>query len=477
MKERLVIRKIKCLQAKELLALKRYILKFKNRDVYEKFAQVVLDEITKTDEEELIPIDKIGKALKLSDARVNSLLNELHTHLKGFVITELSIADELRKIEDGIKLLVFYNARHLDEYYLNLYDKLEKALQKYKVRDEFYYRSKLAIAQEHSIYKYRTQPEGTFLQQVSDALDIYFVWHKLTQSAVMINHSNIHSTDFQFHLLEQVVSHVKTNPYPDNPALSLWSDAYELLMNLDNVECHQRLEQAAFEQIDTLAKRDGRNLFIILANSLRRLETDQDEYYRRIFKYYTFQIEHDLLLIEGIFPPRLFDNIVTIALRVKDPDWTVNFIEENLKKLEPKVQKVERGYNIARCHFASGDFNTCLLELARIEKVKFNDIHLNLARRRLTIQAYFEVEHTDTEYSVNQPDRAISALKKFLHKNKEALSPEHERANLDFARFVNRLCEANSDKKIQKLGEEVTATRLLPCKTWLMQKVMNTVSS
>ncbi len=467
MKERLTIRKLKCLTTRELQAFRRYVLTFKNREIYSKFCQVILDAIAEPAEDKPVPLEEIARRFKLSDARVNSLLNEMHVHFKAFVSRELWTTETRRRIEDGIKEMAFYIERHLDEFYLSTHLKIDKELENYGLKDEFYFRSKLAIAQLDCIFK----PVAENLQKSSDRLDIYYISSKLLQGAVMLNHSNIHSHHFKYHLMQQVVEHLEKEPYKDAPTLYLWKYAYSLLLEPEDRENYERLEKCLYEQFETLLKTDARSVFVILSNSLRKLETDENLYYQKIFQYYTFQMEHDLLLVEGIFPPRLFDNIVTIALRVQGPEWTVNFIHDNVHKLEQRIRKVENGYNIARCHFSSGRFNDCLLELKKIEKLKFKDIHLNLARRRLKIQAYFEIEHQDSEYSTSQPERDISSFKKFLHQNKDHLSPEHERANLDFARFVNRLAEANNQRKIVKLNEEIIATHLLPGKAWLLQKL------
>lgn len=471
MKEPLLIRKMRVLGRKELLLFRKEMRKLNLHEDLMKVAIDIVELLTSSGSADLISFDRIFRNSTFGLSKQNVLLNKLHEHVKFFIIRRLALKDLQAEIHEEILLLKFFNGRWADEFVRASVAKVEELLRSYAYEDNFYFYSNLRLAEERTLLHYRSSKEKRDLQIQSDAVDLFYLSKKLVFCSGMVNAANINKSEYDYHMMEEVLSHLEKKPYENVPTIYLWASALRLLIDPSDRKNFDDLESGLYENVDLIAPLTARNLFTALENSLRKMKGDFTDYHQKLFEFYQFQIEKNIIYIKGYFPSTLFENIVTVSLEVKGADWTMNFIKEHLKNVSPEQRRESKAHNFARCYFYEGNFRKCVDQLKTIEKMQFSSIHLNLSRRRLRIQALYEIYVAEVVGIQHQPERAIRALKKFLHTNKKELGEVHERANLDFARFVNRLTEVHGEKKVQRLKSEIEATTLLPEKQWLLEKV------
>lgn len=470
MKEPLVIRKMRVLNRKELQSLRRELGKLSiNPDLLD-LATKVLDLIWHTPSE-TISFERIFQDSAFGSSKQNVLLNKLHELLKNFIVNQLSVNDLQEKVNFEMKLLQFFNDRRADDFVISSGLRVEDMLRSYGYEDDFYFYNNLRLAEERTLLYYRSNAEKRHLQEQSDAADLFYLSKKLAFCAGMVNAGNINKTKFDYHMMEEVLGHLEKRPYENVPTIYLWASALRLLLNPKNRDNFEKLEKGLYENIDLITPFTARSLFTALENSLRKMRQEYASYHEKLFEAYQFQIQREIIYINGYYPTTLFENVVTASLKVKGGEWTADFVEKNLSRISPDRKKETAAYNLARCYFEQNEYKQCLAKLKTIEKIKFKSIYINLARRVLRICAFYELFLLEADGIPNQPERAIRALKKFLHTNKAELGAAHERANLDFARFINRLTSVYGDKKIVKLRGEIEATRLLPNKQWLLDKL------
>lgn len=465
-KERIVIRKLKGLEPKELRAFKKRLQSSSHSKDSLNFFLMVIDGLLEGASDEPAPEQKYSV---LSGVKLNALYVELHDRLKEFISDELAIGVKEREIWDVFLRMKFYNQRRLDEFYEKARNQLRKMLSAYGERNDFYFEMYVKQAQQESSYQERNKSSKDFLQSEADAIDQFYLWQKLAVSTEMLNlEKNIYNTSFEYNLLEEVRRYMSTR-HQDERVINAYYLVLEQLLNPESRECFTRLKEYLIDSVTHIPADLAISFFNTLSNSARTIFSNRAEYYEELFDLYLIQIENKILFYQGYFPTRVFGNIVAVSLKVKSSEWTRAFIAKYQKYIPAKEKKVEVNYNLARCAFTERDFGECLILLDEIQKARFSDLFLNLARRRLLVKAYYLLDMKDEQYDVNQPDRAISALGKFLHQQKGKLSEAHARANLDFVRFVNRLLTANDEKRLVKLKKEIEETSLLPEKAWLLE--------
>ncbi len=466
MKGRIVIKKLSALNRKELKTFRKRVLAKVQSQEYQQVAEKVIDGLLEQSVRK--PFTEASLAgLMLPAQKVNTLLYQLHLDLVEFLKQEWHAYPVQTKVKDNLQLLEFYGQRGLQEFFATTVAETETSLAAYGKYDAFYFQSMLKL--KHLIGAYFPGSRKESLQMYSDALDDQYIYRRLLHNVLMLNEVKVHNAVFDMPFATSIERQLNEVQSDSNPVVAIWKLAFKLNKSPKDMQVLGELEQRIKQDVQYLDKANANNLFTTLTNCLRQQDLPIEELNQKYFEYFQFQNQHDLLTRKGYFPQTLFNNYVTIVLRVKGAEAALQLIEENQSRINPETRTVESSYLRARCHYHSGDMHHCIEELKRVEKLKLPDLHLNLARRRLSIMSYHEINRASAQdVYEGQPERAISAMRKYLHVNKTKLGPEHERANLDFTRFVNRLTEVNSMQRLEKLRKEIENTKLLPEKKWLL---------
>lgn len=469
MKQPTAIRKLRSLHKDELRAFKRYWLRSVPAVEAQKLGAEIIQHLLTTKKE--TPIEALFKEQKVSESKKNAVLHKLHEAMKQFVLAEVIEHPLKKEISDELRMINFYDGRQLQDYVESSIRKVEMLLEKYPWEDDFYFYSLFLLEERVTLFLNKSLSEENNLQKENNALDVYYLSRKFRCLVFMINAQNISNVEYDYHLTQEVLSHLETKPYDNIPTIYLWRDALCLMQDPGDKDLFLKLEGSLYECVDIISPENARSFFGVLENSLRKLRSGFPSYKKKLYELYKYQLSKKVLPVNGHFPSMLFDNIVTVSLEFSNPKETREFISNYIEFVPAENRSEKASYNLARCLFAEKKLDECLEEISDLEKTKFSSIHQNLARRRLQVKTYFEIQNQQLDADPNQPERSIRALKKYLHVHKNEMSAVHERANLDFARFVNRLTEAFGDKKIEKLKSEISGTALLPEKDWLLQKV------
>src|SRR4029079_4931344 len=95
-------------------------------------------------------------------------------------------------------------------------------------------------------------------------------------------------------------------------------------------------------------------------------------YVKEMLDLYNLMLEKELIYENRWFPPSDFKNIVTIACRLKEFDWTEKFIHRYKDKLEAETREHFFQYNLASFYYEKSDYGNALKLLNTIE---FTDIY------------------------------------------------------------------------------------------------------
>lgn len=471
-KERIVVRKLRSLNKSEISGLIKHIHRHNHTDQFLAFTQDVLDFIKSKDESGGLDASIMAKWPKLNKKKLNVLFLELHDSLKQYIVFLSNTDGIVGKLTEAFHLLKFYRKKALGEFFDKSAENIETLLSEYGKKDSFFFEKHLQLAIERAEFYANKRQEinirGKYSQELSDALDLYYFVFKLNISFIMVNFTKtIYKVDFDYGMLPSLVQHLEENEQSE-PVISLYQKVLRLLQSNGDRQLYDELKLFVESNIGKIPKVQLLSAITVLTNMTFKAAKERNAYLNLLFDLYEFQIKHDLLGVYKTLRVRLFENIVKISLHVRGSEWARNFIEDFQDRLEPKVKIVSVPFNLALCDFHDGKYEACLKLLIAIEKKKC-DVHVNLARRRLQIMAYYELDQKTLNGDPNQPERAIGSMKKFLHTKKNEIAEFHAKANLDFVRFVNRLIEANDRKRRQKLIEEIDETDVLPDKDWLLQ--------
>lgn len=473
MKERVLFQKLQTLSAKELKRFWEYLSSStSNQQLLNLAAYLKKHFLSAAFDEKAMAVSIYGKK-KIDEKTLSRLLNNANNIFDKFAMAELSDKSEWEKqMDDNLNLLDFYQNRLLLKFTSKLSTKIEDQFAERTVQDEAYFKYKMLYYLRPRMADHQN-PEARAKQrkQKTQVLDEFYFFIKLYDEALELAHHQSFKTESASIFIDKIVKHIKENAYSESSSINLLSRAVDLLSNPDDEDLFRELETELFRTHNKQNIGLTRDLFTILLNTYLKQESDKMKISKKALEYFLFQIENEIIFENGFFPSLVFENIVSTGLKTKGSDWVRDFVNEYGHRVHPESRKGSINFARAKCHFFDGKPNDCLLELAKIKRSRFKNVFLNIVVRVLKIKALYEIDHTDSEYDRNQPEREINTFRKYVVSKQEELSDHYLMRFKNFANTLMRMSVCNSEKKAQSLVEEVSdASFVVEDKTWLIAK-------
>jgi len=254
-----------------------------------------------------------------------------------------------------IALMKFYDKKNLTSLVESTYKKVLKKQESYPHKNPTYYHYQSVIERQYDSFlttKFEDGKSYAHYQKVMEKLDVFYLLQKLIDMCETINTQKITKQNYEIALMDEVLAFITQSNYKDIPIIRIWHIALMLLQSDDKYEHYNQLKTLLVEYDTLLNQTDKRILYTYLENNSKRV-FESDSYYEALFDLYSQQLETEVIYIGGYLPPRIFKNIVTVALRLKHFDWTEQFLEKNKNKILPDYEEREDvySYSLAQLYF------------------------------------------------------------------------------------------------------------------------------
>jgi hypothetical protein len=163
--------------------------------------------------------------------------------------------------------------------------------------------------------------------------------------------------------------------------------------------------------------------------------------------------------------------MVSTGLRLKEYDWTLNFITEFKNRLPEESRSNAYIYNLANYYYETKDYKKSVKMLRDVE---FTDVFYNLDAKSMMLKIFFE---RDEEESF----RALTAsFKIYLTRNKLISKQQYEMYNnlLKYSKkaFILKSKlpyqrKGNFSKKVAELKQKVSGTGNIINSRWLLGQI------
>jgi len=390
-----------------------------------------------------------------------------------YVMTDLTklierfIAHQSYLKEEDDFLIKAYQSRGLNKFFKQESKKKHNALtNKSNIRDENYFQ-KIYELNELS-YHYTSEHDNrnidTELQSLVDNLDVAFLSKKLKYSCEIINRMNILNVEYDINLLNYLLEYVEANDVKNTPSIRIY---YHILLTLnesDNEAHYIELKKLIIHHLHFFGKDEQYDMYGYLQNyCIKKINSGNNDYLKKLFETYQEMITEEVVIKNDNVAQFDFKNIVTVALRVEEYDWTEKFIN-NYQKYLPSDHRVNAvNYNMARLYFYLKKYKEGLKQLLAVE---FTDIYYSLDSRALLLKTYYELDDVESAASL------INAFKIYL-KRDTTISDYQNLTYSNFIKFVNQLLRVKMGYKIDILTieEKLNNIKGVADLTWLKQKI------
>ena len=374
-----------------------------------------------------------------------------------------------------LNLLGHIRANELDDLYTVVEREIHELSSKKELRDSnYFYEEFMYQSEADKIYLDQSRIKADEnLQNKVDQLDLFYLSAKLRDSCEMMDRKRILATDYEFNLLDNLIEAVQSDfaRYSQYPAISIYFRVMLMLREPDNLEHFKILKEEVLQNIQLFARDEQRSLYGYLQNyCIRKVNSGGHEFYRELLDIYQYMLDIKLMDTDNKNLQWDLKNMVSIALRLGENDWTYKIINELKSKLPDDERENAYTYNLANYYYETKDYKKATKLL---QSVDFKDVYYNLDSKSMLLKIYFEQDEEEAFFAL------VTSFKTYLTRNKLISADRYVTYNnlLKFARKVFGFKimlpyqRRNSINKINALKQKLIDTKNVVNLNWLLKEI------
>lgn len=363
-----------------------------------------------------------------------------------------------------IRLAAVYRKRNLSKHFRITLREARQSRERRPWRHADYYHDLNLIEWEQ--YQYDTaarRTESLNLQSTSDLLDTAFIARKLRLACLARSHQAVYRADYKMGLLDAVLPYVESAGLLHIPAIGLYFHCYRFLNDSQAVSHFDSFKTMLFEHAESFPVEELRTLFLLAINfGIKKINESSEGWLRTTLELYQSALERKLLLENQHLSRFAFNNIVAIALRVGELDWTEQFILDYRSLLERQWREVTSSLNLARVAYMRHDYPTALRHLQRSD---YKDLLNNLIAKTLQLKIYFETDEYDLL------DSHLTSMSTFIRRH---TAIGYHRTNYSHIVYYTRQIMGLNFRDLQAVAElrsRIEQEEILTEKEWLLGRL------
>ena len=367
--------------------------------------------------------------------KINNLFSDLQKQLVDYISWKQHAGQDNAALSLANHLLNKGYKAHLRR----IAQQVEIKIHKRAERSEAYYlqQKNLSATKDHIHLAEHPHAYSPALQAEMEALDQYYWLAKLKLSCEMISRSQVIQKTYTIDDLSAEIEQFRAPDF-SNVALHIYAQFYHLLKEKKETLFFQ-IKASLLQQQSIFPESELRVLYNYLLNfCINKVNSGKSAFYREILAIYQEMLLSGMAFQSGYISEWTFKNIVTTAIRLKEYNWTEDFISLYQKNLPAADRENAVAYNKATLYLAKNDFSNSLQSLIGVE---FTDATYFIGARLIQIKSYYGLEEYEALISL------FEAFGKYIKRNKK-LSPFRKQANDNFLKMAKKLVRLKSEIRI-----------------------------
>ncbi|TVQ50115.1 MAG: hypothetical protein EA362_03220 [Saprospirales bacterium] len=400
---------------------------------------------------------------KFSDSRFRKSCSDLLKLVEEFLAIE-----EYRRnpLHQATYLMQSISGRKLEPLFNSVLKSTRRlSSRQYEVAASYYYHQYEIEKNYYNMLGSEIKRDSGFnLEQIAENLDYFYMAEKLRYYASALSWRNVVTEDYQMLFMDEILGHIEKSDYSQIPQISVHLAVLKVYQQPEKEEHYYHLKSEIFRNIDRFPPMEARDIFLAALNfCIKRINQADQKFLEETLILYQYGLEKEYLFINGELTPWTFKNIVVVALRLKEFDWTEAFINQFSTYLNEEQRENAVTFNLARLYLYKKDFEK-VLELLR--EVEFEDFSYALGAKVMLMVSYYDLDEIDPLLSF------LSSFRVFLNRKKNQL-PEQRRKNyLNTIKYTQKLATLNPNDRqaISKLKKELEDAKNVADIQWLLEK-------
>ncbi len=452
----------------EMNRLEKYIQSpyFNRSEAITTLFQIFMKNIESKRKKELVK-EEVWKQIhpkeKMDDLRFRKYNSDLLRLVEGYMAQQ--VYDE-NPLHQAIYLMDAVSRKKMDKLHNSTVRTARQLSDKQQYRPATYYFYQYQI--ERNFYKLTDfeskRDDKSNIEEIINNLDRFYLAEKLKYYLDVLTRQKVVSHDFDVLFIEEILQHLGVQSYLDYPPIAIYYQVYLTHKEPDKEEHYYKLKELIEEHIDTFPPEEAYSIYRFALNyCITKLNRGSIPFHEEYILIYEILLEKKDISEKVELTSSSFRNTVVIALRLKKFDWAEKFIENFQDKLPSEERENTVNINLATVYFYQKKYDKVITLL---QAADFPDVLANLSAKSMLMATYYEIDEGNLLFSF------MESFRVYLSRHK-SITSDRKAAYNDLIKFTKKLTEIipRDKKAIQKLKEELEATKNVASLNWLKEKV------
>ncbi|MCF8244676.1 MAG: hypothetical protein K9J37_09365 [Saprospiraceae bacterium] len=373
---------------------------------------------------------------------------------------------EENPINQATYLIEAVSKKKLDKLYKSSMRTARRLAEQQTYRTAKYYLSQYEVEKNYfeilGLEHDRTSKKNE--EAILNNLDRFFIAEKLRFACSVLSQKILVSHEYNLLLMDEIALQIEKIGFEDVPPIAVYHQIYLTYVDGENTEHYFKLMETLEKCGDLFPRNEAEFIYQAALNyCVKKLNQGSRQFLEEYFNVFVILLEKELIMTDGELSPWHFRNIIVIALRLGNTDWTENFISKYKTFLPESMRENAVSFNTAQLYFSQKKFEK-VVELLRT--VEYEDITYNLNSKTMLLSTYYETDEIEPLYSL------MDSFRTYLNRHKD-FSAAKRKPYLNLIKFTKQLTRITpGDKKaLEKLKQEVEEVKDISSLNWLREKI------
>ncbi len=358
-----------------------------------------------------------------------------------------------------------YRERKMGKPFVKKIKEYRTLLSKNKLRNSEYLRQLYDLEKEYYNYSSpRIQRSENNLEEVSNALDLYYIAEKIRYHCFQISHQAVFEKEYETELITVVIDFVEKHPsYLDHPPIAIYYNYYKAISAESGKEHFKKFRQQIESHSSYFTFTEIKDIYLAAINiCIRRANEGGRDYVNELFELYKTGIEQGTLIENDELSPFTFKNILSAGIKLQQLNWLDGFIEQYQSKLNPMVREATVRYVTAALRYEQKKYEEAKSLLTDFDT---DDYLLMLSAKTILLKIYYDLEDFE------KLDAILESMRIYLQRKTKI--GYHKAVYQNVIRLTKKLIALPPYDKKKKalLREKVIGMQPQSLRDWFLEKM------
>ncbi len=451
----------------ELNRFKKYLLSpyfNKNETLIQLFYQIEKRLLSKKEvnyDKEKIWTIILGKE-KYDDVRFRKFNSDLLKLVEGFLAQEIY---ERNPLHQASYLIEAVGDKKLDKLYNSTMSTARRLSERQLYKPATYYFYQYLI--ERNYYELTdfdlNRGSVTNVDKIINNLDYFYLAEKLRYYCETLSRRNVISYEYEIIFIDEIVQHIKQYGYDDLPPVAIYYQMFLTQTDPENEEHYYKLKDLLNKHWQMFPIEETKSMYTNCINyCIKKINVGNLNFHDEFLNINENLLERGIIG-QGELSPWRFKNIITVALKRGNYNWTAEFIHNYISKIPDSYRENALSFNLAQLYFYQKNYDK-VIEMLR--NVEYEDFTYNLNSKQYLLRTYYEIDEIEPLYSL------LDSFRVYLKRNNK-LANDRKKRYLNLISFTKRLTKVmpGENKVLEKIKFDLSNINGVVNEKWLREKI------